>query len=65
MNIKKTKEKIIGSLEDERLMPFEIIVKGDSGNCSIGKAEEGYIENSIAKGLMNMGIDDFDIVIKC
>jgi len=63
-NIKEIKEKIIESLEDKRLMPFEIIVKGDSGNCSINKDEEDIIKNGIAKILQNINIDYFDIIIK-
>ena len=66
MKIKETKEKIIESLEDEnRQMPFKIEVVGHSDNCSINKTEEELIQNNISKILVNMGINNFDIIIKC
>lgn len=44
-------------------MEFEIIVKGDSGNCSINKDEKEFLIGEIAKILQNSSIDDFDIII--
>jgi hypothetical protein len=50
---------------ETRTFGFEIIISGNSGNCSINRDEEELIKEEIAKVLQNRAIDDFHIIMRC
>jgi hypothetical protein len=66
LNNNRLKELLEGVVNPRDIIfGFQLVVKGNSGNCSITKEEEEFIKNEVAKVFQNRRIDNFDITLIC